>query len=99
MSRVVIDPGNAKGCWIWAGYVNRTTGYARFSYLGNSVDAHRVAYRKIKGVVPPKFDIDHLCRVRHCVNPDHMEAVAHAENLRRGWAAKRAKRAAEGAAG
>lgn len=72
-------------CWLWTG--SRTTeGYGKFRTLA----AHRVFYRALVGPVPPHMDLDHLCRVRHCVRPDHMEPVTHGENVRRGWDARRA---------
>ena len=46
--------------------------------------AHRIVYELIKGKIPEGLFIDHLCRVRNCVNPDHLEPVTHEENIRRG---------------
>ena len=48
------------------------------------VYAHRVAYEIIKGKIPDGLDLDHLCRNKVCVNPDHLEAVTRRENLMRG---------------
>ena len=45
--------------------------------------AHRLAYVKAKGAIPEGLTIDHLCRVRNCVNPEHLEAVTFLENIRR----------------
>lgn len=74
-------------CWIWKpnGSVG---GYGQFRLNGKSMLAHRASYILLKGAIPPKFTIDHLCCVRNCVNPDHLEAVTLAENLRRmrAWA-------------
>ncbi len=50
--------------------------------------AHRWFYEQAKGPIPDGLSIDHLCRVPPCVNPDHLEAVSHTENVRRGKAAK-----------
>lgn len=66
-------------CWIWQGPRN-PEGYGRRAH----VYAHRLAYELSKGEIPEKFVIDHLCCNPPCVNPDHLEAVTHGENLRRG---------------
>lgn len=59
-------------------------GYAQVTVDGHQVYAHRVAYEAIHGAIPDGLVIDHLCRNRGCVNVDHLEAVTHAENIRRG---------------
>jgi hypothetical protein len=69
-------------CWLWTGALH-DLGYARFSVGGLRVYVHRYSYELANGQIPEGLTIDHLCRVRHCVNPDHLEAVTHRENLRR----------------
>lgn len=79
-SKVEIDDA---GCWLWRGAVD-PTGYGRFFLDGRMDYAHRAAYRLLVGPIPEGLDIDHLCRVRACVNPQHLEAVTRRENLLRG---------------
>ena len=71
-------------CWIWQGDVG-TTGYAK---IGNSEYGHVVFYERKHGPIPEGLELDHLCRLRCCVNPDHTEPVTHTVNVRRGLRAK-----------
>lgn len=69
-------------CWLWTGTLS-TNGYGFASFNKRAVAAHRVAYTALVGPIPNGLDLDHLCRVRACVNPAHLEPVTRAENLRR----------------
>ncbi len=71
------------GCWRWCFNVNNN-GYGRVTIDGKRDYAHRVFYRNTKGLIPYGMVIDHLCRVRDCVNPRHLEVVTHKENNYRG---------------
>jgi hypothetical protein len=72
------------GCWIWTASLQGGN-YGSF-HLTHTVSrgAHRVAYEHFVGPVPEGLVLDHLCRVRHCVNPEHLEPVTQRENQRRG---------------
>jgi hypothetical protein len=71
------------GCWLWLA-ARLANGYGVFSYGGRPVYAHRFVYELTFGPLPEGTEIDHLCRNRWCVRPDHLEAVPHVENVRRG---------------
>lgn len=85
-------------CWLWTGYI-KPNGYANF-YPGGGrhvqkVYVHRFAYELTCGPIPADLEIDHLCHVRHCVNPAHLDVVTHRVNLDRrnaalGWALPKA---------
>ena len=78
-AKIHFEPNS--GCWLWAGADNGV-GYGK--YRGKY--AHRVAYEAARGAIPEGMFLDHLCRVRCCVNPDHLEPVTNVENIRRGMA-------------
>lgn len=75
------------GCWIWQHGID-DKGYGRTRVDGNHAFAHRAYYERYRGPIPVGLELDHLCRTPGCVNPDHLEAVTHTENMRRGANAK-----------
>ncbi len=82
-------------CWLWTGATRGSRGYGDFALdTKHNVRAHRWAYEFCTGPIPADLEPDHLCRVRHCVNPDHLEAVTHRENTLRGigWAGTHARK-------
>ena len=76
-------PVPESGCWIWLGNPN-AYGYGVIRVSGKMINAHRFAYTTHRGPIPDGLTLDHLCRVRCCVNPDHLEAVDNKTNVLRG---------------
>lgn len=71
-------------CWEWTGSLVGK-GYGGYKYKGTRYAAHRISYTLLIGSIPLDKVLDHLCRNIRCVNPDHLEIVTQAENVRRGW--------------
>lgn len=71
----------ATGCWIWSGRVHQRYGQASHGRV-----AHRLVYEQRRGPIPEGMELDHTCRNTLCVNPDHLEPVTRAENVRRRYA-------------
>lgn len=74
-----IDFDGPNGCWLWSYPVSRN-GYGQIGRRG----AHRVLYEELIGPIPDGLHIDHLCRIKVCVNPWHMETVTCRVNILRG---------------
>lgn len=74
-------------CWLWTGAV-KDNGYGVTSYKGRQWYVHRLVWTIARGDIPKGLQMDHLCRVRNCCNPAHLEPVTQRENLIRGetWA-------------
>lgn len=74
---------NPDECWLFAGFIEKN-GYGRLLKSVGAPGAHRVMYENEVGQIPEGLHLDHLCRVRHCINPAHLEPVTWQENIRRG---------------
>jgi hypothetical protein len=72
----------ATGCLIWPGS-GQTSGYGQIYANGTMRLVHRLTWELEHGPIPAGLEIDHLCRVRRCANPAHLELVTHRENIRR----------------
>lgn len=73
----------SENCWLWQGGIT-PNGYGRIRFYGVDSYVHRVVFQQLRGPIPAGLQLDHLCRVRHCCNPAHLEPVTADENLRRG---------------
>src|SRR5262245_13889065 len=80
----VAKSADPDGCWLWTSELT-IKGYGRFTPHGRRhLKAHRVAYELLVGPIPAGLITDHTCKVRHCVNPAHIEPVTVRENSLRG---------------
>jgi hypothetical protein len=90
---VVEDRGYDAPCWIWQlGLVQPNShgagGYGKVQTKGRTTLAHRWYYEQASGPIPKGMQLDHLCRQRDCVRPDHLEPVTPLENTRRSRSSK-----------
>lgn len=78
-ARVSVDQG---GCWVWTGGKS-DRGYGYFRHGGRVQRVHRLAFVALRGAIPEGLGLDHLCRNKLCIRPDHLEPVSGAVNTRR----------------
>jgi len=71
------------GCWVWNLSLN-VGGYGKVKFAGHTLTAHRLYYQLYRGVISSELVVDHLCRNRACINPDHLEPVTQWVNNARG---------------
>ncbi len=88
-ARFVTLPAWRDDCWLWTGSDcghedEPDRNHGQFWLHHKRYMAHRVSYERFVGPIPEGYEIDHLCRVPKCVNPDHLEAVTPRENKLRG---------------
>lgn len=74
-------------CWLWMGARDRKSRYGRIHRNGRCDYTHRVFYEHLVGPIPDGLQLDHLCRIPSCCNPDHLEPVSCLVNVRRGMRA------------
>ncbi len=75
-------PVPESGCWLWLDHTERG-GYGMIWYGKGKVLAHRLSYECFVGSIPKGMQLDHLCRVRCCINPYHLEPVTAKVNVQR----------------
>lgn len=76
------------GCWLWTGPLTRGDYGTFMAPNGKMTRVHRYAYEVMVGPIPEGLELDHLCRVRLCVNPAHLDPVTHAVNVVRAYAVR-----------
>lgn len=88
--RILSKVDYTPNCWVWSWSLDRH-GYGQVRLNGTTRRSHRVIYELLVADVPKDLDIDHLCRNRACVNPNHLEPVTRSTNLLRGrlWQSKK----------
>lgn len=88
--RILSKVDYTDSCWIWSWSLDRH-GYGQVRAFGTTKRAHRIVYELLVGEVAEGLDLDHICRNRSCVNPQHLEPVTRSQNLLRGelWQSKK----------
>ena len=78
-----VAPEPMGGCWLWLGGMVGGTGYGKFWFVGKTICAHRFVVEQLHGEIPADRCVDHVCRVRCCVNPAHLDVVTYWQNQHR----------------
>jgi hypothetical protein len=81
--RFLSHVNKTSNCWLWTAH-KHYKGYGILNRKGKVLKAHRFSYELYKGKIPAGLQVDHLCRIRNCVNPEHLELVDNRENVIRG---------------
>jgi hypothetical protein len=76
-----VSPEPNTGCWLWVAHVSQG-GYGRFGIGRTAHEAHRVSYKLFNGEIHSDLCVDHMCKVRSCVNPAHLRLLTRSENTR-----------------
>lgn len=84
LPRLLARTDKTESCWLWVGHLNNM-GYGSLRITRRSDLAHRLMHEELVGPIPDGLEVDHICRVRRCVNPAHLELVTHGENIRRSY--------------
>jgi hypothetical protein len=77
-------------CWVWHGAI-QSRGYGSFDYQGRRWSTHRLAYELLVGPIPDGLQVDHVCKVKRCCNPEHLEPVTGKVNCERTDAATKTR--------
>jgi hypothetical protein len=84
MRKVCAQPD---GCLLFTGYLTED-GYGRVKAQGEAVYVHRVVYEKTIGPIPPGMEVDHVCRTRNCVKPEHLALISRSDHGKQGMATR-----------
>lgn len=88
MDRIMDQVEKTDYCWNWTGRKagKKENSYGQIYYNGRQQMVHRIVYEEIFGTLNAEDTVDHLCRNKFCINPDHLESVPLRENVKRMWA-------------